>query len=220
MIHAVSGWIFDLDGTLVDSLPGIAASLNRALETAGQNTHAAQAIRRFIGDGAGMLVRRALPQGSEDMRKHVLEVFRDDYATTWQHGTVPYDGIPELLEFLRNQGVKLAVLSNKPHDFTTNIVETLFPGVFDVVLGQRDGIPHKPDPAGLRQILDSPGWPGTGNWLVGDSVMDIQTARAGGIDAIAVSWGYHDRDVLRAENPARLVDSVAELGECLRAEIP
>lgn len=209
-----------MDGTLVDSLPGIAASLNRALDTAGQNTHAPLAIRRFIGDGAVMLVRRALPQGDDALRDRVLEVFRDDYAATWQYGTVPYDGIPELLEFLRNQGVKLAVLSNKPHDFTTSIVEKLFPGIFDVVLGQRDGIPHKPDPAGLRQILGSPGWPGTGNWLVGDSVMDMQTARAGGIDAIAVSWGYHDRDVLRAENPTRLVDSVAELGECLRAKIP
>lgn len=219
MLHAVSGWIFDLDGTLVESLPGIAASLNRALDAAGQITHTPLAIRRFIGDGAVMLVRRALPQGTEDTRRHVLEVFRDDYAATWQHGTMPYEGISELLGNLHNQGVKLAVLSNKPHDFTTSIVETMFPGMFDVVLGQRDGIPHKPDPAGLRQILNSPGWPGTGNGLVGDSVMDIQTARAAGIEAIAVSWGYHDRDVLRAANPARLVDTVAELGECLQAKI-
>lgn len=216
----MSGWIFDLDGTLVDSLPGIAASLNRALETAGQKTHSTQAIRRFIGDGAVMLVRRALPPGDDALRDRVLEVFREDYAATWQHGTVPYDGISELLGFLRNQGVKLAVLSNKPHDFTINIVETLFPEVFDVVLGQRDGIPHKPDPAGLRQILNLPGWSGIENCLIGDSVIDIQTACAAGIDAIAVNWGYHDRDVLLAENPAQLVDSVAELRNCIRTKIP
>lgn len=213
MLVPMQGWIFDLDGTLVESLPGIAASLNRALASHGFATYGDADVRRFIGDGVEMLIRRALPQAETLQYSQVLDSFRKDYAETWQHGTEPYEGIRALLESLQQKGVKLAVLSNKPHAFTERIVATLFPQQFDVVLGQRAGIPHKPDPAGLWEILRHPLWHESPSCLIGDSVMDVQTAQAAGIDSIAVSWGYHDRSILEATQPTWLVDGVAELAQ-------
>lgn len=212
------GWIFDLDGTLVDSLPGIAASLNAALASQGQRTYANEKVRTFIGDGAEMLVRRALTDDcDENMFRGVLENFRDHYAAHWQDGTVPYAGIHQLLENLRLRGDCLAVLSNKPHPFTMSIVDHLFPQTFSLVIGQRAGIPHKPDPAGLCEILRSPAWTAASAAMIGDSVMDLQTARNASIDAIAVGWGYHDLEALEKENPTALVNSVEELAELLRS---
>ncbi|MFY7818979.1 MAG: HAD family hydrolase [Akkermansiaceae bacterium] len=205
------GWIFDLDGTLVDSLPGIAASLNAALSTHGQSVHSSSAVRGFIGDGAEMLVRRSLVTRDEDLFLRVLAHFRQHYAKHWPNGTVPYSGIPELLSGLKSRGDCLAVLSNKPHAFTEQIVDTLFPGQFDHVLGQREGIAHKPDPAGLREILALPDWPHGRSVMIGDSVMDLQTARAAQIPSIAVTWGYHDREQLAREEATWMVEDVAAL---------
>jgi phosphoglycolate phosphatase len=204
-------WIFDLDGTLVDSLPGIAQSLNHALARCDQPVHDVPAVRRFIGDGAEMLVRRAIGRDDETVHAAVLQHFREHYARHWHEGTIPYDGVAEVLQALLGRGDRLAVLSNKPHAFTVEIVEALFPGVFDPVLGQRPGIPHKPDPTGLREILQSPDWSGCPAAMVGDSVMDLQTAHAAGISSIAVSWGYHDREALLSECPGTLCDDVAQL---------
>ena len=127
--------IFDLDGTLVESLPGISASLNRALARQGLPTHEDAAVRGFIGDGARMLVARALAPGEAAQHlESVLRSFAEDYAVSWQHGTQPYDGITGLLADLRARNIPLAVLSNKPHAFTTQIVEKLFPNVFEFFL--------------------------------------------------------------------------------------
>lgn len=214
------GWIFDLDGTLVDSLPGIAASLNAALATQGLPTHSASSVRTFIGDGAEMLVRRALTGLEDPPLDSVLQAFREHYADHWHEGTIPYEGIRELLKSLRARGDILAVLSNKPHSFTTEIVDELFPQTFLLVMGQRPGIPHKPDPAGLWDILRAPEWTATGTVLIGDSVMDIQTAQAAGIDAIAVTWGYHDRAALLLAEPAKIIEHVSELADLLSLPVP
>lgn len=209
------GWIFDLDGTLVDSLPGIAASLNAALAAHGQPVYEPMTVRTFIGDGAEMLVRRALRTEDADVFTRVLQTFREHYAAHWSSGTIPYAGIPELLEKLRSRGDDLAVLSNKPHAFTMIIVDELFPGVFSPVIGQRAGIPHKPDPTGLWEILRVPGWSGESAMMIGDSVMDLQTAHAAGIGAIAVTWGYHDQAALGRHHPAYVVENVHDLATLL-----
>ncbi len=211
------GWIFDLDGTLVDSLPGITTSLNAALTAHDQPTHSACAVRGFIGDGAEMLVRRALMTNEEDLFARVLASFRAHYAEHWPAGTVPYVGIPHLLEELHSRGDCLAVLSNKPHAFTEQMVDALFPGRFDHALGQRPGIAHKPDPAGLQEILALPGWPKGQSVMIGDSVIDLQTARAAQIPSIAVTWGYHDRERLADEGPSLMVDDVVTLARILRS---
>ena len=200
-----------MDGTLADSLPGIAASLNAALASQGQLTHTSEVVRTFIGDGAEMLVRRALTNADEHVFTNVLENFREHYAAHWQEGTVPYAGIHQLLAKLRERGDGLAVLSNKPHPFTMSIVDRLFPQNFSHVIGQRAGIPHKPDPTGLWEILRSPDWTAQQSMMIGDSIMDLQTAQNAGIDSIAVGWGYHDIEALEKLNPTYLVGSVEEL---------
>ena len=203
--------IFDLDGTLVESLPGIAASLNRALDLHGLPGHNHAAVRSFIGDGATMLVTRALSPSTAALHlESVLKCFGEDYAISWQDGTVPYGGIPELLADLKSREIPMAVLSNKPHTFTIEIVEKLFPqNTFSAILGNREGMPHKPDPTGALEIADTLTTLPENCILIGDSTMDLDTAQNAGMQSIAVTWGYHDRDRLSAADLT--VDSVKEL---------
>ena len=207
------GLIFDLDGTLVDSLKGIAASLNHALAEAGLPAHSLEAVRRFVGNGARILVTRAAPADADETLLNRLEVsFKADYDVTWPSGTVPYDGINELLETLQAKGIPLAVLSNKPHPFTSAIVARVFPNIdFKVVLGQLPGIPHKPDPAGALEIANLFGLLPEECTIIGDSTMDLETARNAGMQAIAVTWGFHDRERLIAAGAERIAGSPAAL---------
>lgn len=207
--------IFDLDGTLVESLPGIAASLNRALALHGLPVHGVAAVRGFIGDGARMLVTRALAPGEAALHlESVMRAFAEDYAASWQHGTCPYDGIASLLADLRVRNVPLAVLSNKPHAFTVEIVAKLFPEkTFAAVLGNREGLPHKPDPAGALEIAGSLAIPPENCVIIGDSTMDLDTARNASMQCIAVTWGYHDRERLRGAN--KIAEDVTELAALL-----
>jgi phosphoglycolate phosphatase len=207
------GLIFDLDGTLVDSLPGIAASLNRALGQLGLPTHGSAEVRSFIGNGSLELARKAVPAGSQDELAHRVEAaFKTDYAATWPEGTAPYAGIPDCLTALAAAGFPLAVLSNKPHDFTVEIVERLFPGVpFAPVFGQRPEIPRKPDPEAALQIARHWEMAPQHCRFVGDSTVDLATAAAAGIPAVAVTWGYHDAAELRAAGSACLVENPRDL---------
>ena len=207
--------IFDLDGTLVESLPGIAASLNRALSLHGLPQHSHTAVRGFIGDGAKMLVTRALSPGEAALHlDSVLKSFGEDYAVSWQDGTVPYEGIPGLLADLKSADIPLAVLSNKPHSFTVKIVEKLFPeSTFTTILGNREGLPHKPDPTGALEIAATLSTSPENCILIGDSTMDLDTAKNAGMSSIAVTWGYHDRE--RLTDADAIAGSVAELGKIL-----
>lgn len=211
------GLIFDLDGTLVDSLPGIAASLNRSLEIHGLPTHDPAAVRGFIGNGSLMLARRALPDGSDpSLAEAVEQSFREDYAVTWPDGTSPYPGIPECLKSLEKRGFRLAVLSNKPHPFTVEIVTRVFPGIpFDPVLGQRAEVPQKPQPEGALQIARQWVTAPSECLFIGDSTVDLETARNAGMTAIAVCWGYHDREALQGVGADQWVENVTDLAEFL-----
>lgn len=203
--------IFDLDGTLVDSLEGIAASLNRALQQLSLATHSLADVRNFVGDGARTLLERSAPNASENTLNELEAHFKADYGRSWSSGTAPFAGIPEALVGLA-QRYRLAVLSNKPHEFTIEMVSKIFPEIeFAMVLGQRSGIPHKPDPAGALEISRSLGV-SPGNCLViGDSTMDLDTARNAGMRSVGVTWGYHDRQRLEASNPHRIITSPEEL---------
>ncbi len=205
------GLIFDLDGTLVDSLLGIAASLNRALSASGLPTHPLAAVRGFIGNGARILVQRAAPADAAGTLLDTLEqAFKADYEVTWPTGTVAYAGISELLATLQARGYPLAVLSNKPHPFTLTIVSQVFPEIdFKVVLGQLAGIPHKPDPAGAFEIANLLSLLPAECTVIGDSTMDIETARNAGMRSVAVTWGFHDRERLAAAD--LIVDDPAAL---------
>jgi len=207
------GLIFDLDGTLVDSLQGIAASLNHALAACGLPTHSPEVVQGLIGNGTRILVQRAASADADETFIDALEqAFKSDYDVTWPSGTLAYSGITELLEALQNRGYPLAVLSNKPHPFTTTMVSQLFPGIrFATVLGQRAGIPHKPDPAGALEIAHTLGNAPECCTVIGDSTMDIETAHNARMHAIAVTWGFHDRERLVAAGADQVVEHTDQL---------
>lgn len=207
------GLIFDLDGTLVNSLQGIAASLNRVLSRSGLPTHSHAAVRGFIGNGARVLIERAGPEDADESLLLLLEQgFKDDYADTWPDGTFSYDGIPLLLETLQSRGYPLAVLSNKPHPFTQEIVARVFPHIqFTAVLGQRPGIPHKPDPAGALEISDIFGLAPGDCTVIGDSTHDLETAHHAGMRSVAVTWGFHDRERLVRASPGGIAANPEQL---------
>ncbi len=208
-----NGLIFDLDGTLIDSLQGIAHSLNQALAEHSLPTHCESAVMKFIGNGARVLAQRALPEGaSEEEIRKIEAAFKTHYASTWPSGTVAYPGITELLESLQATDFPLAVLSNKPHPFTTTIVETIFPHIhFKSILGQQPGIAHKPDPAGALKIAEILSRKPADCIFSGDSTVDLETARNAGMRAIAVTWGFHDTPRLLAAGASQLAHHPAEL---------
>lgn len=211
--------IFDLDGTLVESLPGIAASLNRALIQHGLPGHSHENVRSFIGDGAVKLVQRALATVSRiDLTDSILKQFAADYAVSWPSGTSVYPGMLELLANLETREIPLAVLSNKPHSFTTEIVEKLFPNTnFAVVLGNRENLPHKPDPTGALEIATELGLTPQQCTIIGDSTMDLETATNAGMHSIAVTWGYHDRERLLGADS--IVETMEQLAEAIFQKI-
>ncbi len=205
--------IFDLDGTLVDSLPGIAASLNRTLTSHGLPGHSHAAVRSFIGNGVQTLIRRAVHAGAEpELLESLLRYYKSDYELGWPEGTRAYPGVHEMLETLADRGCRLTVLSNKTHGFTVEMTRAMFPEIpFAMVLGQRDGIPHKPDPAGALQIATAFGVAPADCVIIGDSTMDIETANNAGMESIAVSWGYHDVDRLLESGAGRIITRPDEL---------
>ncbi len=211
------GLIFDLDGTLLDSLRGIAASLNHALAASGLPGHPDEAVRGFIGNGSRILIEHGVPADANEALIHTAEqAFKADYDLTWQNGTLVYPGITGLLDSLQTCGYPLAVLSNKPHPFTETIVSRMFPTIrFATVLGQRAGIPHKPDPAGALEISNSLHLRPEDCILIGDSTIDLETAHNAGMRAIAVTWGFHDREWLVAAGAELIADDPAELLEIL-----
>ena len=187
----IRGLIFDLDGTLVDSLPGIATALNHSLDDLKLPNHPQNVVETFIGDGILNLVIRALGPDLADQQGALLSAFQKHYAEDWKTGTHPYPGFVKLLEEFRQREIPMAVLSNKPHAYTVEIVEALFPkNIFDSVRGHREEFPKKPDPTTARQIISD--WnlePGEVAY-VGDSTVDLATARNGSMIPLIFSWGY------------------------------
>src|SRR3954466_1982336 len=181
IFHAV---LFDLDGTLLDTLEDIAQAANDVLTGLGLTTHPTGAYPPFIGDGVAMLFRRALPPDrvEPDTVDRCVAGFEKTYGRSWNVRTRPYDGVPELLDDLAARGLGLAVLSNKPDGFTRLCAAAyLAPWPFRAVVGQRDGVPRKPDPAGALEIAGRLGVPVERFLYVGDTAVDMETARRAGM---------------------------------------
>jgi phosphoglycolate phosphatase len=205
--------VFDLDGTLVDSLPGITDSVNRVLGEMGREPKTPREVRASIGNGVDILARRVLGQRVEEKaRAWFVEAFRSDYAETWPEGTTAYSGISDALEKLAASGIPMAIWSNKPHYFTVETVRRIFPGFpFAAVFGERDGIPRKPDPGAASEFLAALGHSVAETAMVGDSPVDMECGQNAGFAKVAVTWGYRDRDQLAAAHPDHWVESPAEL---------
>jgi len=200
--------LFDLDGTLLDTLDDLADSGNRTLRRYGFPTHDLDAYRYFIGDGAPMLVKRMLPesQRNDNMVSNVLAAYRDDYHRNWDVKTRPYEGVPEMLDELGQRGLKLTVLSNKPDDATQLCVSKLLSNCsFEVVLGHREGTPHKPDPTAALRIAERMDLNPSGFIYLGDTAVDMQTARAAGMFPVGVLWGFRTRTELEDAGARALI---------------
>ena len=194
MKHAV---IFDLDGTLLDTLGDLRAATNHALEVRGLPPHSMEEIRQFIGNGIRLLICRAMPEGTPEAEiDAALDDFKAYYAAHIHDRTVPYDGIPQLLTALRKRGIKVAVLSNKIDSASQQLIEYFFPGKTDVVFGEHVGVPRKPDPTSCRMVMQQLGVQPEQVLYVGDSGTDMQTAKNAGLYAVGVTWGFRSKEVL------------------------
>lgn len=214
--------VFDLDGTLLNTLDDIADGANAVLAEGGYPTHPVDAYRYFIGNGVATLFERALPE--DDRRPSIIracvEGFRQVYERHWDVKTHLYDGVAELLDALVTRDVRMAVLSNKPHSFTRKSVgRYLSRWPLSPVLGQRDGIPHKPDPAGALEIADELGVAPTEFLYLGDTATDMETARAAGMFAVGALWGFRPEEELREAGAAALIAGPLELLNWLGDEI-
>jgi phosphoglycolate phosphatase len=192
--------IFDLDGTLLDTLEDLGNAGNRVLTARGFPTHEIDAYRYFIGDGATTLITRALPaeKRSDEIISTCLEEYRQDYGRNWNVNTKPYDGVTEMLDALVAHGFKLAILSNKPHEFTKLCVSGLLSKwTFDAVFGQREPIPRKPDPTGALKIAGELRISPSDFLYLGDTAIDMKTAIAANMFPVGVLWGFRSAEELQ-----------------------
>lgn len=213
------GAIFDLDGTLLDSLQDLADSMNQVLKSEGLPFHPVEDYKYFVGNGMYNLVMRTLPpeKREESYINHCYKLMNMEYEKRWADTTKPYEGIPELLDKLTNLKFKLAVLSNKPHRFTQLVVEKLLPHwKFDVVFGQRQGVPRKPDPAGAFEIAEILGIPPKEFLYFGDSGTDMTTAKAAGMFAVGVLWGFRTADELLESGADLLIEKPTDIFEFIQ----
>ena len=203
--------IFDLDGTLLNTIADLAAATNQALEKLHYPAHPTQAYLRFVGNGINKLFERALPEAARTQENvlRVRELFVPYYDAHGTELTKPYDGIPELVGRLQDAGAVMAVASNKYQEATEKIVRHFFPDIrFSDILGQREGIPIKPDPHIIYEIMRNAGAAPEETIYAGDSKVDAATAsRIEGITAVAVTWGFCPRTVLETCGTKILADS-------------
>ncbi|MAA88598.1 MAG: HAD family hydrolase [Deltaproteobacteria bacterium] len=210
--------VFDLDGTLLDTLEDLAASMNRVLESKKFPSHPVESYLHFIGDGARMLAQRVLPEQerSESQINNIHQAFEKDYRDNWGFHTGLYQGIAEMLDQLTERGLKLSILSNKPHEFTL-ITSGYFLSKwnFECVFGQRQGVPKKPDPAGVYEISEQLKIPVEQMVYLGDSGVDMLTAKAAGCYAVGVTWGFREPEELLDSGAECLISEPQELGSLI-----
>jgi phosphoglycolate phosphatase len=204
--------LFDLDGTLVDSAPDIAAALNAALVELGQPAHPLPVVTSYVGDGAAKLVERAVDPGAAVDQHLLLERFKAQYAANVCVRTKVYPGVSAALDVFRAAGTPLAVVTNKPGDLARSLLRALeIDARFSEILGDGDGYPRKPSPEIALAVCARHAVAPADALLVGDGLPDVRLARAAGCRVAAVTWGYTNREALAAERPDWIVDAPAAL---------
>lgn len=206
--------IFDLDGTLLNTVADLANATNYALAQCHYPTHPTEAYYRFVGNGINKLFTRALPETerTEENIQRIRNLFVPYYNIHNADDSRPYPGIEELLCTLQGHKIHIAVASNKYQLATEKLVQHFFPTIqFAIVLGQREGIPIKPDPSIVNEILQHTGISCKDSLYIGDSGVDMQTAGNANVDSIGVTWGFRTREELRENGAIHIVDSPKEI---------
>ena len=214
MMQQYHTYIFDLDGTLLDTLDDLASAVNYALRSYGMPEHSREDVRRFVGNGVRMLMIRAIPDGERNPQfEEVFSTFRQYYLEHSLDRTRPYDGIPEMLARLKQRGCRLAVVSNKFDAATKELCRHFFTDTIEVAVGEHEaeGIRKKPAPDTVNEALSQLGVDRLDAVYVGDSDVDLQTARNAGLPCISVLWGFRDKDFLLANGATTFIISPKEL---------
>lgn len=207
--------IFDLDGTLLYTLEDLYIATNYALEQVGRDKRSLDEVRNFVGNGVAKLIERAIGENSsqEEVQK-CLEIFKEYYSKNAQKNTRPYDGIIELLKYLKKSGIKIALNSNKYDAAVKSLSHKYFDDLVEIALGESNNCPKKPDPTGVEKILKYFNCDKDNAIYIGDSLVDIQTAKNAKIPCISVSWGYCNKDRLLLNNKI-VVDNTQELKQAI-----
>ncbi len=204
--------IFDLDGTLMDTLDDLHRSTNHALHACGMPQRTLDEVRQFVGNGIGQLIRRAVPTGtSEEDTAHCLQVFSEHYVRHCQDNTKLYPGIHEMLTELKRRGVPMAVVSNKLQAGVTELAERWFKDTIQVAIGEHEGVARKPAPDMVRLAMKRLGVQASDCIYVGDSDVDLATARNAGLPCVSVLWGFRDRDFLMQHGATVFVSHPSEI---------
>lgn len=211
--HQFKTIIFDLDGTLIDTLTDIADAANDALTQAGYPAHPRQKYRLYVGDGLLTLAERMVPAGTPDTAiREIAQKFKTCYKLNWANNSRPYPGILTMLETLQKEEFNLAVLSNKPDEFTHLFVARFFPeNTFAQVMGNRPNVPKKPDPTAALAIADYFGTEPAHCLLIGDSSVDMKTGSSAGMTSMGVSWGFRERQELEDSGADFIIDRPADI---------
>ena len=205
-------YIFDLDGTLLDTLEDLADAVNYAMRKNEFPERSLSEVRSFVGDGIRLLVKRSSPEGIEDaLLEQAFADFRDYYSVHYMDKTKPYPGIEAMLRALKAQGKRLCVISNKVDYAVKLLMDQFFPGFFETVLGEREGIRRKPAPDSLLAVMEELGLSKEECVYIGDSDTDILTAKNAGIDPISVSWGFRTEEFLKEHGAEKIVNKVEDL---------
>ena len=208
--------LFDMDGTILDTLEDLTASLNAALAEAGFPARTCDEVRSFVGNGLRRLIERGVPENTpEDVVDRVFDYHCAYYGAHCADHTRPYAGIPELLERLKGRGVRLAVVSNKADPAVQELSKKYFGDLFDLSVGERPGVARKPAPDSVLCALKTLGSDRANAIYIGDSEVDVATAKNAGLPCIAVDWGFRSREALVAAGASIVVSSPAELEKLL-----
>lgn len=214
MDRRFSAYVFDLDGTLLDTLSDLVLLTNAVLEQYRVPTHSRAEILSYVGGGSRVLLQKAFPEGTpESTIDEAQEYWQNLYPEYGHKLTCPFEGIPQALSTLKGEGAKLAVLSNKFDAAAKEVIETYLPGLFDVVEGERPSVPRKPDPTGLLAILEQLNVAPARVAYVGDSGYDMEVANRVGAYAVGVTWGYRPVEELVEKGANVLIDDPSQLTE-------
>lgn len=210
---AITSVIFDLDGTLLNTLDDLANAVNFTLEKFGYPTHEIEKYKKFVGNGMKNLINRAVPEEvkNTEIEKDVLSAFMERYSAHSTDLTRPYDGVEELIDALKIRGIKIGMVTNKAHNAAIEIMDKYFSGKFDYVLGQSEKFPLKPNPESAIFVCKTIGSTPEESIFMGDSGVDMETGKNGGFFPVGVLWGFREKDELLSCGAKAIISRPSEL---------